>query len=74
MKKSEEQRWKDDVWLLFEEAKRRNGFKDTDLCRYMGLGLRAMKDRQADPGKINLYELEILLKLTNRKLKFPEAV
>lgn len=52
-KKSPVQRQKDDVRVLIEEAKIRNGFGDGELSRYLGIADRTLRERRADPGGNN---------------------
>lgn len=71
-KKSPVQRQKDDVRVLIEEAKIRNGFGDGELSRYLGIADRTLRERRADPGGITLDKLIIIMELTGKEMKFVE--
>lgn len=72
-KKTPDQRQKDDVRVLIEEAKIRNGFGDGELSRYLGIADRTLRERRADPGGgITLDKLIIIMELAGKEMKFVE--
>ncbi len=71
-KKTLDQKAKDDVKVLIEEAKIRNNFKDDLLAQYMGISTHMLRDRRADPGSITLDKLLILLELTGKEIEYVE--
>ena len=73
-KKTVEQRQKDDIRVLIEEAKIRNNLNETELARYLGISTTTLTDRKNNPGGMTLDKLMILLELTGKELQFREAV
>ena len=71
-KKNTDQRQKDDVRVLIEEAKIRNDFNESELSRYLGISTTTLTGKKGDPGKLTLETLWILLELTGKEMKFVE--
>ena len=63
-------RQKDDVRVLIEEAKIRNGFNEGELARYMGISTTTLTERKKDPGGLTLDKLLILLELTGKEIHY----
>ena len=63
-------RQKDDVRVLIEEAKIRNGFNEGELARYMGISTTTLTERKKDPGGLILDKLLILLELTGKEIHY----
>ena len=71
-KKSTE--WQNDsIRVLMEEAKIRNNFDDSELAQYLGLCTSSFRERKANPGKLTIEKLQILLELTKKEMKFSET-
>ena len=71
-KKDRTQRQKDDVRVLLEEAKIRNGLNDYELSKYLGIADRTLRERRSDPGGITINNLIILMELAGKEMKFVE--
>lgn len=71
-KKSREERRKDDIKVLIDEAKVRNDFNESELSRYLGISTTTLTGKKGDPGKLTLETLWILLELTGKEMKFVE--
>ena len=71
-KKNTDQRQKDDVRVLIEEAKIRNDFNESELSRYLGISTTTLTEEKDNPGRITLEKLLILLELTGKEMKFVE--
>lgn len=69
-KKTSDQRQKDDVRVLIEEAKIRNNFTDEQLSGYMGISDRTLREKRSDPSGITLDKLMILGELTGKEIRF----
>ena len=69
-KKAPDQQQKDDVRVLIEEAKIRNGLNEGELARYMGISTTTLTERKKDPGGLTLDKLLILLELTGKEIHY----
>lgn len=63
-------RQKDDVRVLIEESKIRNGLDEKRLSMALGIAPTTLADRKRDPGGITFEKLLILLELTGREVQF----
>lgn len=74
MKSKKPSEWqKDSIRVLIEEAKIRNNFDDSELAQYLGLCTSSFRERKANPGKLTIDKLQILLELTRKEMKFSET-
>ena len=64
---------KDSIRLLIEEAKIRNNFDDNELALYLGFCTSSFRERKANPQKLTIEKLQILLQLTGKEMKFVET-
>ena len=64
---------KDSIRLLIEEAKIRNNFDDNELALYLGFCTSSFRERKANPEKLTIEKLQILLQLTRKEMKFVET-
>ena len=71
-KKTPDQRQKDDIRVLIEEAKIRNGLNEGELSRCMGISTTTLSERKKDPGGITIDKLFILLELTGKEIRYVE--
>ena len=71
-KRSSEQKQKDDVRVLIEEAKIRNELGDGQLSQYLGIAERTLRERKVDPGPFTLDKLLVLLELTGKEIRYVE--
>lgn len=74
MKSKKPSEWqKDSIRLLIEEAKIRNNFNDNELALYLGFCTSSFRERKANPEKLTIEKLQILLQLTGKEMKFVET-
>ena len=73
-KRSLEQRQKDDVRVLIEEAKIRNNLGDGQLSQYLGFCERTLRERKSDPGPLTLDKLLLILELTGKEIRYVEKL
>ncbi len=71
-KKTQDQRQKDDIRVLIEEAKIRNGLNESELSRCMGISTTTLSERKKEPGGITLEKLFILLELAGKEIRYVE--
>ena len=64
---------KDSNRLLIEETKIRNNFDDEELAQYLGFCTSSFRERKANPCKLTIEKLQILLELTRKEMKFVET-
>ena len=73
-KKSPEQRQKDAVRVLIEEAKIKNNLSDIQLSQYLGITTRTLNERNRDPGLLTLDKIIIISELAEREVKLIEKL
>lgn len=73
-KKSPEQRQKDAVRVLIEEAKIKNNLSDIQLSQYLGITTRTLNERKRDPGLLTLDKIIIISELAEREVKLIEKL
>lgn len=73
-KRSPDQRQKDDVRVLIEEAKIRNKLTESALSTVMGISTTTLTERKRDPGGMTIDKLLILLELTGKEFRFHERL
>ena len=73
-KKSPEQRQKDDVRVLIEEAKIKNNLGDAELSRCLGFSDRALRERRADPGPLTFDRLLTIAELAGKEIRYVEKL
>lgn len=74
MKSKKPSEWqKDNIRVLIEEAKIRNNFDDDELAQYLGFSTNYFRERKANPCKLTIEKLQILLELTKKEMKFSET-
>ena len=73
-KRSPDQRQKDDVRVLIEEAKIRNKLTESDLSVIMGISTTTLTERKREPGGMTIDKLLILLELTGKEFRFHERI
>ena len=72
--RSRDQRQKDDVRVLIEEAKIRNKLTESALSTVMGISTTTLTERKRDPGGMTIDKLLILLELTGKEFRFHERL
>lgn len=65
-KRTREEQQKDDIRVLIEEAKIRNGLNEGELSRCLGISTTTLSAHKRDPGGITFNKLLILLELSGR--------
>lgn len=73
-KKSPEQRQKDAVRVLIEEAKIKNNLGDIQLSQYLGITTRTLSERKRDPGPLTLDKIIIIAELAEKEVKLVEKL
>lgn len=73
-KRSPDQRQKDDVRVLIEEAKIRNKLTESELSGIMGISTTTLTERKREPGGMTIDKLLILLELTGKEFRFHERI
>lgn len=73
-KRTPDQRQKDDVRVLIEEAKIRNKLTESALSTVMGISTTTLTERKRDPGGMTIDKLLILLELTGKEFRFHERL
>lgn len=72
--KSPEQRQKDAVRVLIEEAKIKNNLGDIQLSQYLGVTTRTLSERKRDPGPLTLDKIIIIAELAEKEVKLVEKL
>ena len=72
--KSPEQRQKDAVRVLIEEAKIKNNLGDIQLSQYLGITTRTLSERKRDPGPLTLDKIIIIAELAEKEVKLVEKL
>lgn len=73
-RKSLEQRQKDAVRVLIEEAKIKNNLGDIQLSQYLGITTRTLSERKRDPGPLTLDKIIIIAELAEKEVKLVEKL
>lgn len=73
-RKSLEQRQKDAVRVLIEEAKIKNNLGDIQLSQYLGVTTRTLSERKRDPGPLTLDKIIIIAELAEKEVKLVEKL
>lgn len=73
-KRTPDQRQKDDVRVLIEEAKIRNKLTESALSTVMGISTTTLTERKRDPGGMTIDKLLVLLELTGKEFRFHERL